>query len=387
MNLIVKVTNACNFTCSYCSVGNPINVVSLDAASIKNFFDGCKELLEYKKDNTLTIIWHGGEPLLRDISFYRELQEYAKHKLSSINVKFSIQTNGFLINNNWIEFFKEYNITPGISLDGYKDLHDANRLDKQGKPTFDKIMENISLLKSSGITPGLLMVLNTSNCVDIDRLYDFLADIACPAKIHTIFPAGRADGRDDVPTLFHKYIDVLIALFKKSMNDERECVIEPLSSLLTSIINEQSATECSYAGSCGKDFMCLHENGEVSFCGRNDNTKILAYGNIKNSTPLELYLSESGKLVRERAEFIRKSSCGKCRYYNLCHGGCPFEAYLYSGDINTKYKYCVEWQRLLDFMYSEGLDLFREYLLQRKREISMLLEEKKDILKESSKYV
>lgn len=387
MNLIIKMTNACNFACSYCSVGAPYQITNLNIDFIKKFFDGCQELMEYKNDNTLTIIWHGGEPLLRDIAVYRELQDYAKDKLKGIDVRFSIQTNGGLIDNDWIQFFKEYDITPGISLDGYKELHNANRLDKLGNTTFDKVMEGITLLKNNGITPGLLMVLDTHNSVDVDRLYNFIVDNGCPIKIHSIFPAGRASEREDLNLLYSKYVDVLIALFKKSMRDENNVIINPLSSLLNSIINECSAVECSYSGTCGKNFMCLHENGEVSFCGRNDSTRVFMYGSIENSTPLELYLSAHGQMMRNRIEAIRQSSCGECDYFHLCHGGCPFEAYLYSENIEDKYKYCNEWKRLLDFIYNEGLDLFREYLVKRKKEINIHIEEKEAMLKECINYV
>ena len=387
MNLIIKMTNACNFACSYCSVGDPSKVTNLNVESIKKFFDGCKELLEYKKDNSLTILWHGGEPLLRDIALYRELQDYAINKLKGIDIKFSIQTNGSLINDEWIKFFKEYDIVPGISLDGYKELHDINRMDKLGNPTFDKVMESILLLKNNGITPGLLMVLNTCNSIDIDKLYDFIINNGCSIKIHSIFPAGRATEREDLTLLFSKYVDILIELFKKSIKEERSVVIDPLSSLLTSIINECSAVECSYSGTCGKNFICLHEDGEVSFCGRNDATRILMYGSIRDNTPLELYLSAQAKMIRNRAVYIKENGCAECNYFSLCHGGCPFEAYLYSGNIEAKYIYCAEWKRLLDFMYTEGLDLFREYLLKRKREINIGIEEKKVILKESRNYV
>lgn len=382
MNLIIKMTNACNFNCNYCSVGNISSNSNLNVEYVKKFIDGTKELLDYKQDKTLNVLWHGGEPLLISIDVYRELQDYIKNSLKGIDVKFSLQTNGSLINNQWIEFFKEYNISPGISLDGYKELHDVNRLDKLGNKTFDKVVENIEFLMKNGITPGILMVLNTAEAIDINKLYEFLAELKCPAKIHAVFPAGRAEDRTDLDDLFMKYVDTLIELFKLGINDDRIVNIEPLNSLFTSIVEDIPALECSHSGKCGIDFMCLHEDGAVSFCGRNDASREFMYGNIVDSNPLQLYLSEFAKQIRNRDEFIKSSDCGKCKYFNLCHGGCPFEAFLNSGKIEEKYKHCNEWQRLLDFLYTDGLDLFRKKLVERKKELRAQIREKEIVLEE-----
>ena len=376
------MTNACNFNCNYCSAGNNNSSSNLNIDYIKKFINGTEALLKYKHDKNLNIIWHGGEPLLITIDVYRELQDYIINTLKGIDVKFSVQTNGSLINEQWIEFFKEYNVVPGISLDGYKELHNGNRVDKFGNQTFDEVVKNIKTLKENGITPGILMVLNTAESIDINKLYEFLADLKCPVKIHTVFAAGRASNRTDLGNLFKKYIDTLIELFRISMNDERIVQIEPLNSLFTSIIEDRPMLECSYSGKCGVDVMCLHENGAVSFCGRNDATREFMYGNITDHEPLHLYLSECGKQIRSRAELIKNSDCSRCKYFKFCHGGCTFEALLNAGTIEAKYEYCSEWQRLLDYMYTDGLDLFRQKLIERKIEIKAQIREKEIVLEE-----
>ena len=382
MHLIVKMTDACNFACQYCSVGDPKQTSRIELSYIKKFIDGCQELLEYKKDDWLTVLWHGGEPLMIGTDVYTELHEYILKKLPNTKIKFNIQTNGSLINAQWIDFFEKYGICPGISLDGYKELHDVNRVDKEGKQTFDTVMKNIALLRSRGIEPGILMVLNTHENIDVDKLYDFLVDNKFNTKIHAVFPAGKASGRHDLDMLFKKYVDILIALFKKAMRDNKLYLIDPVYSLFSSIINDRSMTECSYSGNCGRDFICLYEDGNVSFCGRNDSTQALLYGNIKDKTPLDLYLSEQGQRLRGRVEAVKERGCGNCKYFKLCHGGCPFEALLHTDEIESKYVHCAEWKRLLAFMYNEGLDFFREQLLMRKSKIKMDISEKEEILKE-----
>ena len=376
------MTDGCNFRCNYCSVGDPEHINVIDNMYIKRFIDGMQELLDYKKDNYLDILWHGGEPLLIHKQIYEDLISYVHRKLPNVNIKFTIQTNGSLINEEWIEFFKKYDIRPGISLDGYRELHNANRVDEDGNGTYDIVMKNIELLRKHSIDPGVLMVLNTQYQIDTDKLYDFLKNNKLNAKVHAVFPAGRASNRKDMDMVFKNYVDVLIELYRNLIKDDIDIVIDPIYSLLNSIINEKDLPECSYSGRCGHDFMCLYQDGSVSFCGRNDNTKELLYGNINEQTPLQLYTSAQAERLRNRMDELKRGSCGECGYFNLCHGGCPFESLLNTGVIESKYRHCCEWKRLLDFMYIEGLDLFREFLVKKKKAINSDIEEKHELLKE-----
>lgn len=368
MNVIVKVTNACDFACHYCSVGEPPKIQTINIETIKSMVDGLPELLNKIGDEDISILWHGGEPLLMSIDFYREAMDYAKSHLSEYNLSFKIQSNGYLIDEKWIELFREYKVNVGISLDGYQELHDGNRRTKSGEPTFAVVMQKIALLREADIHPGVLMVLNTADPIDVDRLFSFIQDNALSCKLHAVYPSGRAQLRQDITPIFQSYIDMMKYLFRKMMECETDVHIDPLTDMLEAVITDRHMGECSYAGSCGVEFVCLFEDGGVSFCGRNANDFGLSYGDLHSKSLCELYYSENAKRIRSRQKKLRETICAGCEDYELCRGGCAFEAALATGTIDSCYPHCEQWKGLVSFMREEGLSLLRERLLRKKQQ-------------------
>lgn len=380
MEIIVKTTNDCNLSCAYCSGGNPKTVSKLNIDIVKKMIDDIPSLLTKIKEDSISILWHGGEPLLQPISFYREAMDYATVTLKNYKVTFKIQTNGSLIDEHWIELFQDYNVSVGVSLDGYQELHDVNRRDKLGQPTFLKIMKNIQLLKDKDIGVGILMVLNTREPVDVDRLFDFICQNEFSCKIHPVFPSGRAELRQDIDELYQLYISLMKELYCKMIESEVDVNIDPLSDMLNAIVNDESMGECSFAGSCGQSFLCIFEDGGVSFCGRDSNDFGLNYGSIASQTLTELYYSVNAEKIRCRSEKLLEKDCACCDDYILCHGGCAFEAALVYGHINGKYPHCQQWRELISFMRHEGLALLHQRLLKQKEKQKEQIELKELLL-------
>jgi len=367
MNIVVKLTNACNFACTYCSVGDSAEIKTLDLITFKKMIDDLPELLEELGDKNVSFIWHGGEPLLLSPNFYCEAMDYTLEKLKSYTVSFKMQTNGYLINSEWVNLFKKYQIDPGISLDGYQELHDKNRTTKTGQTTFATIMQNIQSLRDAGLSVSVLMVLNNHEPVDADKLFDFITQNSLSCKIHCVYPSGRAENREDISAVYQSYIELMKTLYQKIMESDIEISIDPLTDMVQAVLSGQSMNECSYAGTCGKDFMCLFEDGGVSFCGRHANDFGLSYGNIHDKSILELYNSENAEKIRSRQVILKKTPCASCDDYNLCHGGCAFEAALVNGDINTAYPQCKGWRELIHFVKTMGLVLLKSRLLREKQ--------------------
>ena len=380
MNVIVKVTDACNFACNYCSVGETAINQAINIATVKKMVDDLPELLNRVEDNKISILWHGGEPLLMPIEFYREAMSYAKEHLREYNLSFKMQSNGYLVDEKWIDLLREYKVNIGISLDGYQELHDANRCTKNEEPTFSVVMQNIARLRQADINPGILMVLNTSSSIDADKLFSFIRDNDFSCKIHAVYPCGRAELRQDVALVYHSYISLMKDLFLKMMECDTDVYIDPLSDILEAIIAGRRMGECSYAGSCGRDFLCLFEDGGVSFCGRNSNDFGLSYGNIQKNSLCELYYSVNAETIRLRQTHLIEKICAGCEDYELCHGGCSFEAALASGNIDSRYPHCEQWKELISFVRTGGLQLLRERLLRKRQQYKEQVEIKTMLL-------
>lgn len=191
MQIIVKLTTNCNLECVYCSEGLS-SMQTLDISIFKKLINELPELLNKYGQKEITILWHGGEPLTVGKKYLSEAMEYAINNLGQdYIVKFLLQTNGTLIDDEWIDIFRKYSVSLGISLDGYQELHDANRKTKTGAPTFELVIDNIEKLRRNNINVATLMVLNTKENVDIDKLWAFIKNIIYQLKFIRLLHAVK----------------------------------------------------------------------------------------------------------------------------------------------------------------------------------------------------
>lgn len=385
MQVIVKLTTGCNLKCVYCSEGN-IDKEDLSIEILYKLIDELPILLNKYKDNNIDLLWHGGEPLIVGKKYLSKVMQYAQNKLKEYNLHFLMQTNGTLIDDEWIDLFKEFNVGIGISLDGYIDLHDKNRLTKNGQPTFNTILNNIIKLKNKGISVGTLMVLNTKEKIDVDKLFRFIKQYDLHPKIHPVIPCGRAKTEDkkEIDMIYNNYINLMSSLYEKIMEDDEIIIIEPLNEIMDAILGITSIRECSFNGSCGNKFICLYATGDVGFCGRaitldNDN---LIYGNLKNNDLIDLYESANADKIRKRQNYLKDNDCKNCLEWDLCHGGCSFEAVNFSGNLYSKYPHCELRKKLIYFFRTRGLELLKQHLLKQKRQCRIQIKCKQELLEE-----
>lgn len=383
LQIIVKLTTACNLRCIYCSEGDkPQELLSQE--NLFKLIRDIPEVLEKYHDDKIEFLWHGGEPLTVGRTYLSEVMDYALDQLGEkYKIRFLVQTNGTLIDDAWIELFKKYHMSIGISLDGYQELHDHNRKDKEGKPTFEKIMKNVEKLQQNGFRPGSLMVLDTSKPVDAKKLYAMIKKYHMAVKIHPVIACGRAEGMDGEMDVYRNYVELMKELYRIWIEDGDSNVhIDPIGDIIRAMLDDNHLTECSYNGSCARNFVCMYANGDIGFCGRSQSEKYnLTYGNIQKHSLLQLYESVNARKIRSRQTELEKT-CGHCEYWRLCHGGCAFEAVNATGNLYRKFPKCEERKELLHFLETEGIELLRRKLVEEKIKRRAAIREKKKFLKE-----
>lgn len=163
-HIIFKTTSICNLSCEYCYVFNKQDrsyqyqddLMSLDVVNV--FMTRLEEYLSVNKNLNVYITFHGGEPLLQNKSFYIEFA----NKLQNFpnQVKLNIQTNGTLIDEEWCNIFKKYNISVGISIDGNEKANSYRKF-KNGLCAYSQILRGYDLLVKHNVPFGVLSVINT----------------------------------------------------------------------------------------------------------------------------------------------------------------------------------------------------------------------------------
>ncbi|MCR5834079.1 MAG: radical SAM protein [Selenomonadaceae bacterium] len=381
MQIILKLTTACNLNCVYCSEGD-CAAERLPEEIFYKLVDEMPQLLEHVKSQRVEFLFHGGEPMLYGRDALKKLIDYALENLRDYKVEFLMQTNGTLIDSEWVEFFKREKIDVGISLDGYPEIHDANRRTKNNEPTAEKILSNIKLMREAGLNVGTLMVLNSAQNIDVDKLFDFINENDLQPKIHSVIPCGRASSREDTEQVYDDYVELMKKLLAKSLSLTKPKIIEPLDEIINAILGVSPMHECSFNGSCAKSFICLYPDGETGFCGRDNFSRLLTYGNLREKNLTDLYESANAKKIRARQNYLTEHDCKNCSDWELCHGGCAFEAVNYYGTLDAKYANCQSRKNFLAWLKTEGLQLLKAALIREKTRLRKSIKLKKEFCKE-----
>jgi uncharacterized protein len=176
--LIVQPTPFCNIDCDYCYLPYRSNKARMTLETVARIADFVADA-ETSSDK-LTAVWHAGEPLAVPIEFYEEAFAILKSRCAKPTLRHNFQTNATLIDKEWCALFKKWNASVSVSIDGPKEIHDAHRVDRAGRGTFDKAMRGVEILKENGVPFSILAVMARSSLEKPDALWDFWTEIGVP---------------------------------------------------------------------------------------------------------------------------------------------------------------------------------------------------------------
>ena len=174
--LLKPASGQCNARCAYCfyqDVTQKRNQASCGMMTVATLEIILRKALR-QAEKGCTIIYQGGEPSLRGLSFYQKAVELQKqHYRSGVSIRNVFQTNGLALDSRWAEFFAEHHFLVGVSLDGIRKTHDACRVDANGRGTFHQVMDTISLFRKYQVDFNILTVVNRETSTNIRRIYEF----------------------------------------------------------------------------------------------------------------------------------------------------------------------------------------------------------------------
>lgn len=379
--MLKPVGSVCNLACDYCyyteksklypTVKNPVLSEELLERFIRDYIE-CQTMQE------VLFTWHGGETLMRPIGFYKRALELQRKYARGRRISNCIQTNGTLLTDEWCRFFKENNFLVGISIDGPQEFHDEYRRNRQGHPSFFKVMRGINLLKKHGVEYNGMAVVNDYNADFPHEFYQFFKEIDC----HYIqfAPIVERVGQHTDGTLLgspdqdnahlklapfsvspEQWGSFLCALFDEWVqHDVGNYYIQLFDSTLANWMGVPPGV-CSMAKTCGHAGV-MEFNGDVYAC---DHYVFPAYkrGNIREKTLTEMmYGNEQRQFGRDKYEKL-PGQCKACDYLFACHGECPKNRFLTTADGEPGLNYlCRGYHRFfthvapfMDFMKRELL--------------------------------
>jgi uncharacterized protein len=348
--LFVKPIGAlCNLGCSYCYYldklelleGNPLRMPEdlLEKYIIQH--------LETASDEPVLFSWHGGEPTLASLDFYKKVVEFQKrhntHNQSIIN---GIQTNGINLDDDWCRFLSAENFLAGISLDGPQHLHDKYRVSKSGEATFDRVLNGFNLLRKYHINTEILCVVNASNVNHPLEVYNFFKSLE--TKYISFLPLVNKDSHsttgvtaDSVPA--KAFGDFLIAIFEAWKENDIGAIQVQLFEEAFRPAFKQEHTLCIFKKTCG-GVPVLEKNGDFYSCDHFVDREH-RIGNIKEAHLAEL-LNDPRQIAFGEAKFdTLPLYCLQCEVLASCHGECPKNRFIPTPEGEQGLNYLCEGYR------------------------------------------
>ena len=330
----------CNLACKYCYYLEKNNLYDKSHRHIMSdemLEQFTREYIEAQTMPQVLFTWHGGEPLMRSIDFYKKALTLQKKYARGRRIDNVIQTNGTMLTDEWCEFFAQNNWLVGISIDGPQEFHDHYRLTTTGNPSWQKVMHGIELLKKHHVEWNAMAVVNAYNADHPLEFYHFFKDNGCQYLQFTPIVerltkhqdgrtlASLADNHEiplaDFSVTPEQWGIFLCAIFDEWVrNDVGKMFVEIFDCTLANWMGVLPGI-CAYSKNCGHAGVMEH-NGDVYSC---DHFVFPEYklGNIRDHTLIEMLYGDKQHAFSRLKHTSLPRQCKECDMEFACHGECP----------------------------------------------------------------
>ena len=330
----------CNLACKYCYYLEKNNLYQnshrhlMTDEMLEQF---TREYIEAQTMPQVLFTWHGGEPLMRSIDFYKKALALQKKYANGKQIDNVIQTNGTLLTDEWCEFFAKNHWLVGISIDGPQEYHDHYRVTPAGKPSWEKVMQGIQLLKKHHVEWNAMAVVNAYNAEHPLEFYHFFRDNGCQYLQFTPIVerltehedgrilASLADNREiplaDASVTPEQWGNFLCTIFDDWVrHDVGKMFVEIFDCTLANWMGVLPGI-CAYSKECGHAGVMEH-NGDVYSC---DHFVFPEYklGNIREQSLINMLYGEKQQAFSRLKHTSLPRQCKECDMEFACHGECP----------------------------------------------------------------
>ena len=373
----------CNLACKYCYYLEKARLYDhlpqkerfcMSDHTLEEFI---RQYLEAQTQPQVLFTWHGGEPLMRPLSFYKRVLALQKRYAHGHIIDNCLQTNGTLLTDEWCAFFRENNWLIGISIDGPQELHDEYRRARGGQPSFFKVMRGIRLLQKHGVEWNAMGVVNDYNADYPLDVYHFYKENGCKYIQFTPIVERmmeHADGRHLASIADHsqaqlapfsvtpqQYARFCCTIFDEWVrNDVGQVFVQLFDSTLACWVGEPPSL-CSMCETCGHASV-IEANGDLYSCDHFVAPEYLL-GNIASNTITSMMYSprqvQFGRDKRDRLPH----QCQVCQWRFVCNGGCPKDRFCQTADGEQGLNYlCPAYQQMFAYM-APYMDFMKNELL------------------------
>lgn len=349
--------------CSYCCVGDKTEFSIITKEQLYRNFLFLARNTESLKEQNVDVILHGGEATMFAPSDCSFAIEKIISEFPLINFHWKIQTNGYHISDAWLNLLKKYHFSVGVSLDGYEKHHNSVRKDCIGNSTFYKIKSNILKLKQNDISVSTLMVVTKRALQNGYGFLDWYTENKIPIKINPLLQCGEAINKNDLFLKSGDYADYIIGAFEYLIQHDANTPLNPIDNMFERIVNQQNHGECIFSEDCTRNFMAIDYDGNLYPCGRFCDESQNYMGNVNEV--VQFPFQKPASVIEKVQSYRNYSKCKMCKFYDFCHGGCPFVNQLESRGDSFINPLCEDYRKIYTYIVTHGIDLLCKKLDER----------------------
>ena len=318
--MLKPVGSRCNLACKYCYYLDKGKLYPEQAPLSEELLETfIRQYIEAQTMPEVLFTWHGGEPLLQPLSFYRKALELQQRYARGRQIDNCLQTNGTLLTDEWCEFLRENRFLVGISIDGPQTYHDAYRC-----RSFDKVMRGIRLLQKHNVEWNAMATVNHLNADDPVGFYRFFKEIGCQYLQFT--PVVERVSQRDTSVTPEQWGRFLCGVYDEwKQKDIGQIFVQLFDATLANWAGEPPGI-CSMSPTCGRAAV-MEANGDVYSC---DHFVFPEYrlGNIRQQSLTEMLYDERQQQFGRNKRAGLPRQCRECRFLFACHGECPKNRFL-----------------------------------------------------------
>ena len=336
------VGSSCNLKCGYCyyletkRFDNDRDNLRMPDDLLETFI---RQYISASPGPIVSFTWHGGEPTLAGLDFYKravELQKrYTPEGWSCWN---NLQTNGMILNDAWCSFLADARFDVGLSIDGTQLLHDQVRKDHNGKGTYERAIKAIRLLQVHGIQPDLLCTVTSSIAKEPLAVYQALRELNTGWIQFIPIVKRTEDGQIlDETVMGEAYGDFLCNIFDEWVQNDLGKSDVQLFAEIAMVLSGGTASLCWMAPTCGR-VLIVEKDGDVYSCDHfvDPGHRI---GSIHTASLGALIDGPEQNLFGNNKQDLLPQKCRSCTWLTLCNGGCLKDRFDFtkSGEAGLNY--------------------------------------------------
>lgn len=343
--VIFKPTEACNASCVYCDVVHNEHAIrqKMSYEVLELFFKRINEYLLERPEEDIVVTWHGGEPLLLGPAYFAKALEFQQRHCEKTGhkIRHQIQSNLTLFNSEFTPVFKQLGINNlGTSYDPFSSLRGIGE-SVDSVLYKKKFTEGARRAEKDGFVWGMIYVVTKLSLERPLEIFWHLVNFN-PWGSVMFNPVYIRDKKlSHLEITPEEFADFLGAIFPSWWKHRRRLpTVRPFRSLEETIVMGRRSLLCSDSGDCTQTHFGVDPNGRFFQCGRSMDWDVLDYGSIQEKKFTDVLEDPQRMKLRERSPLLEQTECKDCRFWDLCHGGCPLDGWRATGSLMRRTGMC-----------------------------------------------